>query len=185
MIDDHISNHQVRRTLLRGLPSAGFASHTMNEAYVGGRWRRLNYRTLGQNSYGAGAMGMLTHILTFRDLSEAGLTKTWGWRYGRGARDDTFPGSNPYRLIEISDRFGIHSQLENTPVVEPEVATISKAYWFFSDQRPAWIRADSRDHLTADRRAHRARLVRLPAAPRHRTLCPGAGAPTDHRWPHG
>jgi hypothetical protein len=45
--------------------------------------------------------------------------------------------------MEISDRFGIHSHIENSPVVEPEVATISKAYWFFSDQRPAWIPADS------------------------------------------
>jgi hypothetical protein len=143
MIEEHISHHQVRRTLLRGLPSSGFASHTMNEVYVGGRWRRLNYRTLGQNSYGAEAMGMLTHVLTFHDLSEAGLTKTWGWRYGRGERDDTFQGSNPYRLVEISDRFGIHSQLKNTPVDEPTVATISKAYWFLSDQRPASIPADS------------------------------------------
>ncbi len=143
MIEDHIAHHQVRRTLLGGLPSAGFAAHTFNEVYVGGRWRRLNYRQLGQNTYGPGAMGMLTHVLTFRDLSEAGLTETWGRRYGRGERDDTFQGTNPYRTTEISDRFGIHSRLENTPVNDPKVAPISKAYWFFSDQRPDWIRADS------------------------------------------
>ena len=143
MIEDHIAHHQVRLTLLSGLPTSGFAAHTFNEVHVGGRWHRLNYRTLGQNTYGPGAMGMLTHVLTFRDLSEAGLTKTWGRRYGLGERDDTFQGSNPYRLTEISDRFGIHSRLENTPVEEPKVATISKAYWFFSDQRPAWIPADS------------------------------------------
>jgi hypothetical protein len=51
------------------------------------------------------------------------------------SRLDTFQGSNPYRLTEISDRFGIHSRLENTPVEEPKNAPISKAYWFFSDQR--------------------------------------------------
>jgi hypothetical protein len=143
MIKEHIANHQVRRTLLSGQPAAGFAAHTFNEVYVGGRWRRLNYNKLGQNSYGPGAMGMLTHVLTFRDLSEAGLTETWGRRYGRGERDDVFQGSNPYRLTEISDRFGIHSRLENTPVEEPSVAPISKAYWFFSDERPNWIPSDS------------------------------------------
>lgn len=143
MIEDHISHHQVRKTLLAGLPREGFASHTFNEVQIGGRWQRLNYRTLGQNSYGAGAMGMLTHVLTFNDLSEAGLTKTWGRRYGLGERDETFRGSNPYRLMEISDRFGIHSRIKNTPVIDVKVATISKAYWFFSDQRPGWIPADT------------------------------------------
>ena len=143
MIEDHIANHQVRRSLLNGVPTSGFTAHTFNEVYVGKRWRRLNYSQLGQNTYGPGAMGMLTHVLTFRDLSEAGLARTWGRRYGRGERDDTFQRSNPYRTTEISDRFGIHSSLENTPISEPKVATVSKAYWFFSDQRPAWISADS------------------------------------------
>ena len=143
MIEDYITHHQVRRTLLGNLPSAGFAAHTFNEVYVGGRWQRLNYRQLGQNIYGPGAMGMLTHVLTFRDLSDAELTKTWGKRYGLGERDDTFPGSNPYRTTEISDRFGIHSKLQNTPFEVPKLAVISKAYWFFSERRPSWIPAES------------------------------------------
>lgn len=143
MLKDGISNDRVRRTLLSGLPGAGFSSHTFNEVYVGGRWRRLNYGTLGQNIYGAGAMGMLTHVNTFRDLSDAGLTETWGRRYGLGERDDIFRGSNPYRTTEISDRFGIHGALENTPVEEPKIAVISKVYWFLSDERPASIPADS------------------------------------------
>jgi hypothetical protein len=143
MIEEHIAHHQVRRTLVNGVPTSGFSAHTYNEVYVGQRWRRLNYGRLGQNIFGPGAMGMLTHVATFRDLSEAGLAKTWGQRYGRGERDETFQGSNPYRTTEISDRFGIHSSLENAPISEPKVATVSKAYWFFSDQRPAWISADS------------------------------------------
>lgn len=143
LIEDHISHHQVRRTLLRDQPRSGFAAHTFNEVYVGGRWRRLNYNALGQNNYGPGAMGMLTHVLTFTDLSEAGLTQTWGKRYGLGDRDATFQAGNPYRTTEVSDRFGIHSTLQNTPFKEPQVATVSKAYWFFSDQRPSWIPAES------------------------------------------
>jgi hypothetical protein len=143
MVEQYITHHQVRRTLLSNLPSAGFVAHTFNEVYVGGRWRRLNYRQLGQNNYGPGAMGMLTHVLTFRDLSDAGLTKTWGKRYGLGERDDTFSGSNPYRATEISDRFGIHSKLQNPPIVVPKLAVISKAYWFFSELRPSWIPAES------------------------------------------
>ena len=143
MIQEHISNHQVRRTLSRGLPPAGFSAHTFNEVYVGGRWRRLNYGKLGQNTYGQGAMGMLTHVHTFNDLSEAGLTKTWGWRYGRGEKDGTFRGSNPYRTTEISDRFGIHCKIENHPVEETKIVGITKAYWFFSDQRAKSIPSES------------------------------------------
>lgn len=147
MIEEHVSHHQVRRTLLAGLPPGGsFSSHTFNEVYVGGRWRRLNYKSLGQNNYGPGAMGMLTHVHTFRDLSDAGLTPTWGRRYGRGERDDVFRGTNPYRTTEISDRFGIHSTLENTPVDDPQVAVISSLYWFLSDERPDWIPADAVAH---------------------------------------
>lgn len=143
MVKDHITNHQVRKTVLQGLPPASsMSAHTFNEVYVGGRWRRLNYGQLGQNTYGQGAMGMLTHIHTFADLSEAGLTKTWGWRYGRGERDDTFQGTNPYRTTELSDRFGIHAKLSNPPVEEVKVARIEKAFWFFSDERPDWIPAD-------------------------------------------
>ncbi len=139
MIGEHISHHKVKQTLLRGVPRSGFAAHTFNEVYVGDRWTRLNYSELGQNTYGNGAMGLLTHVHTFNDLSEAGLTKTWGWRYGRGERDDIFQHSNPYRTTELSDRFGIHSNIDNPVVQEPKVARISKAYWFFSDQRPQRI----------------------------------------------
>lgn len=144
MIEENISNHKVRRTILKGLPSAAsFSAHTFNEVYVGGRWHRLNYGKLGQNNYGTDVMGMLTHIHTFHDKSEAGTTETWGWRYGRGERDDIFRGTNPYRTTEISDRFGIHSKMENHPVEEVKVVVITKAYWFFSDQRPEWIAGES------------------------------------------
>ena len=143
MIEDNITHHKIRQTLLAGIPRSGFAAHTFNEVHIGGRWVRLNYQTLGQNSFGSGAMGMLTHVHSFNDLSEAGLTETWGWRYGRGLTDETFRSSNPYRATEISDSFGKYCKLDNPPVREPTVARITKIYWFFSDQRPKWVSADS------------------------------------------
>ena len=143
MLESGIASDRIRGALLSGLPSAGFSSHTFNEVYVGGRWRRLNYSKLGQNIYGPGAMGMLTHVHTFADLSEAGLTETWGWRYGRGERDEVFRGSNPYRTMEISDQLGVHAQIDKSVFESPKVAVIEKAYWFFSDERPDWIAAES------------------------------------------
>jgi hypothetical protein len=148
MVREGITNNAVRAELLtrlRGL-GKGFTAHTFNEVYVGGRWRRLNYRTLGQNIYGAGAMGMLTHVHTFDELSEAGLTVTWGVRYGKGERDEDFPHANPYRALAVSDEFGEHCGLENPEVPVPELPTearITKAYWFHSEHRPAWISADA------------------------------------------
>ena len=48
MVRNGIHHHRVRRTLLQGLSGAkGYANHTFNEVFVGGRWVRLNYRTLG------------------------------------------------------------------------------------------------------------------------------------------
>lgn len=144
MIEEHISHNEVRATLLRAMRGLrGFSAHTFNEVYVGGRWRRLNYSKLGQNTYGDGAMGMLTHVHTFGDLSEAGFAATWGVRYGKGERDETFEHGNPYRTTEVSDRFGLHCKMENPEVKVPKVVTITKAYWFFSDERPEWIKEES------------------------------------------
>lgn len=87
-------------------------------------------------------MGLLTHIHTFNDLSESGLTKTWGWRYGKGERDEIFKTSNPYRTTEISDRFGIYSKLANPTVEikEHKVITITKAYWHNSENAPDLVK---------------------------------------------
>lgn len=145
MLEEHLSNHEVRYTLRKALQAyrKGFTAHTFNEVYVGGRWRRLNYSKLGQNIYGKGAMGLLTHVNTFNDLSEADLAESWGLRYGKGNRDSTFRHSNPYCTTEISDRFGLYCEMPNPAVKELKQVTITKVYWFFSDERPKWIPEDS------------------------------------------
>jgi len=148
-VEKHITHHEVRQTLLEALRGLmGYAAHTFNEVYVGGRWQRLNYSKLGQNIYGKGVMGLLTHVNTFSDLSEAGLAATWGIRYAKGLKDSTFQHKNPYRTMELSDNFGVHSQLANPAVEEPRVeepktVLIAKAYWFFSEERPESIPGDS------------------------------------------
>jgi len=85
-------------------------------------------------------MGLLTQVHTFTDLSESGLTKTWGWRYGKGERDEIFQTSNPYRTLEISDRFGIHSKLARPKIKEHKVITITKAYWHNSEYAPDLVK---------------------------------------------
>ncbi len=107
MVRDGIHHYRVRRALLQGLSGAkGYANHTFNEVHVGGRWVRMNYGTLGQNTLDANLMGMLTHVNTFNDLSEVPLAATWGKRYALGERDETFRYGNPYRCESVSDHFG-------------------------------------------------------------------------------
>ena len=130
MVQNGIHHHRVRRTLLQGLSGAkGYANHTFNEVFVGGRWVRLNYKTLGQNILDGSLMGLLTHVNTFNDLSEVPLAATWGKRYATGERDAVFRYGNPYRCEEVSDHFGKFAKVENPEVREHRALTISRAYW--------------------------------------------------------
>ncbi len=114
MVRNAIHHHRVRQTLLSGLSTAqGYANHTFNEVFIGGRWARLNYSKLGQNSLDANTMGLLTHVNTFNDLSEVPLAATWGKRYALGERDEVFRYGNPYRCVELSDHFGKFAKVEN------------------------------------------------------------------------
>jgi RNA polymerase sigma factor (sigma-70 family) len=141
MVRDGIHHHGVRRTLLRGLSGAqGYANHTFNEVYVGGRWVRLNERKLGQNILDEHLMGMLTHVDTFNDLSEVPLAATWGKRYALGERDEVFRFSNPYRCESVSDHFGRFAKFDNPEVKEHRTITVSRAYWADSPEAPAEVR---------------------------------------------
>lgn len=137
-----ISNHAFRFAVLQNLRSAtGFAAHTFNEVFVDGRWRRLNFNWLGANI--DSTFGLMTHVHTFGDLSEADLTRTWGWRYGKGERSEIFKTSNPYRTTELSDRFGIYCPLSNPRVKEKEHSqiTITKAYWSTDPTVPEHVKS--------------------------------------------
>jgi RNA polymerase sigma factor (sigma-70 family) len=130
MAEKGLKHHEVRHTVFESALRHGdsYAAHTFLEVYVGHRWRRLNYRTLGQNVLDRNYLGLMAHVHTFRDLSEANLAATWGKRYALSLRDDNFPRSNPYRLLEISDHFGAHAKVPNPPPKEHKELTISRVY---------------------------------------------------------
>jgi hypothetical protein len=143
LVDKGLTNHRVRCGAYMGVLSGGdsFASHTFCEVFVGGRWRRLNFTTLGQNILSRSYLGLMIHVHTFKDLSEANLAATWGTRYAKDQRDDVFRHSNPYRLMEVSDHFGRYAKLPNPPAdKEHREITIGKAYWPESRAAPAAIR---------------------------------------------
>jgi len=145
MVSTGIHHHRVRQTLLSGLANArGYANHTFNEVFVGGRWARLNYSKLGQNSLDAGTMGLLTHVNTFNDLSEVPLAATWGKRYALGERDAVFRYGNPYRCEELSDHFGKFAKVENPEFREHRTITVSRAYWADDPAAPDMIKSMSR-----------------------------------------
>ena len=122
----------------------GFANHTYNEVFVGNRWRRLNYAKLGQDTLDEKYFGLMIHVHTFNDLSEAGFAPTWGRRYALGLRDDNFKTGNPYRTLEISDLFGRDSKIVNPPVEEHQAITITRVYWLGSKDTPEVIRQGAR-----------------------------------------
>jgi hypothetical protein len=132
MVDQGLKHHRVRSEVCLGslAGGTGFTSHTFCEAFVGGRWRRLNYNTLGQNVVERNYLGLMIKVHSFNDLSDANLAATWGTRYAKGLRDEVFQHSNPYRLIEISDHFGKYADVSNLPA-ENELTrvTIDKTYW--------------------------------------------------------
>jgi hypothetical protein len=141
LADKGLTHHRVRRDVYLGLRSggSGFTSHTYCEAFVGGRWRRLNYSKLGQNVLDPHCLGLMLHVHTFRDLSEANLAATWGTRYAKGRRDEAFPHNNPYRLLAVSDQFGKHGKVPNPPLSELKQVTIGKAYWPGSKDVPNFL----------------------------------------------
>jgi hypothetical protein len=143
MVDKGLTHHRVRCDACLGALWGGtaFASHTFCEVFVGGRWRRLDSTNLGRNVLERNYLGLMIHVHTFNDLSEANLAATWGARHAKGQRDELFPHSNPYRLLEVSDHFGKYAKVPNPPAdKELRQVTIGKAYWPESDGTPKEIR---------------------------------------------
>jgi Transglutaminase-like superfamily len=140
-----LTHHQVRSTTMTGLAAAGksFTAHTFLEVFVGNRWRRLNYSALGQNVLDPTYLGLMIHVHTFNDLSEARLAATWGARYALGKREGEFTHSNPYKSIALSDHFGRYAKLPNPPAEDREHShiTIDRMYWPDATDAPAQARA--------------------------------------------
>lgn len=139
LVEKGLMHHRVRGEACAGVRTGGaaFSSHTFCEVFVGGRWQRLNFTTLGQNVLVPSYLGMMVKVHTFNDLSDANLAATWGTRYASGLRDDVFRHSNPYRLLEVSDHFGKYAKVPNP---ELRKVTITKAYWQEDKDAPKEIR---------------------------------------------
>ena len=136
-----IKHPGVRRIILNGVEPLGnsWASHTFNEVFVAGRWRRLNYQKLGQNILDENLFGLLTHVATFNDWADGELAKTWGTRQKLSDTSaDIFGGSNPYSAIAVSDQLGVHAPVDlgaDLIVEEFTKLTISHLYWYDSPER--------------------------------------------------
>jgi hypothetical protein len=142
-----LTNHHVRGIIALGVGelSQSWSSHTFNEVFVGGRWRRLNYNVLGQNTLDPQFLGLMTHVATFNDWADGDMAATWGIRQAQCEfTDDLLGGSNPYSTIALSDHFGAHAKIDNPPnPAEFSELTIDAAYWLH--EHPADIHMDVAD----------------------------------------
>jgi transglutaminase-like putative cysteine protease len=154
MFYDNIRHHRVRETVRSALDGmTGFVNHLFNEVFVGGRWVRLNYSTLGQPILDARYFGLLTHTFTCADLSQAPLAETWGMRYFRYREaQPKLTSVNPYRLIAVRDHFGARANIDNpvVPVNELRTATIIKLLRPDSTQIPSWVDRSNLAKLNVD-----------------------------------
>ncbi len=104
-------SHPRVRSIAAAAAAAGigaWTSHTFNEVWVGGRWRRLNYTRLGQPILDRETLGLMIHIATFRDWADARMPLTVGMRQKLNRYDDLFGGPNPYSTIALRDQVGVH-----------------------------------------------------------------------------
>lgn len=144
LVRSGIKQPEVRRIVLDALAPLknSNASHTFNEVFVGGRWRRLNGDRLGQSTLDRALFGLITHVHTFNDLSEAELVR-WGGR----TPDEMFRYSNPYSALEVSDQIGVHCTEANAmlPSAGIKVLTIRKTCWLESPDLPKCVRGSQFD----------------------------------------
>lgn len=142
MVQQGIGHPAVRRTLLGALGELrnSWASHTFNEVWVDGRWRRLNYSKLGQNIYDREMFGLMTHVATFRDWADARMPDTIGKRQKGSRSRDAFGGNNPYSTIALRDGWGPHCTLERPAHVVIETR-VDRIWWSDDESLPEFVRA--------------------------------------------
>jgi hypothetical protein len=145
MFYENIHHNEVRETVRAALDGlSGFANHLFNEVYVGHRWVRLNYSTLGQPVLDRNYFGLLTHTYTCSSLSQVPLHETWGKRWFKYPADGQpkLSSINPYRLISVNDHFGANAHVDNSsvPIAELRTVTIIGLYRPDSPELTKWAR---------------------------------------------
>jgi len=149
-IDTRIAHRGVRRILKASAAEqrGSWTSHTFNEVLVGGRWRRLNYATLGQNVLDRQFLGLMVHVHTFKDHSEAGLVG-WGNREAHPAHAALFGGPNPYSCVSLSDRFGEHAKIVDDGPEPLRDLAIGALYWYDDPRKDPVVSMRLDDPATA------------------------------------
>jgi hypothetical protein len=142
-IDPRISHVGVRGVVMAAAEKqrGSWTSHTFNEVFVGGRWRRLNYTKLGQNVLDPQTLGLMVHVHTFNDHSQAGLVG-WGNREAHPLHAALFGGPNPYSCVSLSDLFGAHSKIANEPLSGLREVTITRVYWYDDPKKDRKLTTD-------------------------------------------
>ncbi|MSR48282.1 MAG: hypothetical protein EXS13_14685 [Planctomycetes bacterium] len=128
----NLRHHRVRYAVTKALEplAESWSSHTMVEVFVGGRWRLLNYDQLGQPSLDRNYFGLMTHVATFPDWSDAEAARTIGQRQcGTRPANDPFGYANPYSCVELSDEFGVHATIDNPEWPPPPNPTLDCLAW--------------------------------------------------------
>ena len=142
LLERGITHHALRGRITSAIGRlvGQWASHSFNEVFVGGRWRRLNYDKLAQDIVDAGTFGLMTHTATFSDWADARMPETIGRRQTLHRYDDVFGGPNPYSTIALRDEFGPHCKVEN-PVPAPIVGRVTAVQWGDDAGAPEDVRA--------------------------------------------
>lgn len=141
LLERGLTHHELRGKVVRAIDGLqnSWASHTFNEVFVGGRWRRLNFDRLGQGIADPQMFGLMTHVATFSDWADAKMPASIGKRQTLQRFDDLSGTRNPYSTIALRDEFGPHCKLEN-PVEAPLSARVTAAHWGDGADAPAEIR---------------------------------------------
>lgn len=130
-IDSCLTHVGVRAIVAKAAheQQGSWTSHTFNEVFVGGRWRRLNYTNLGQNVLDSQSLGLMVHVNTYGDHAQAALAG-WGNREAHPQHAALFGGANPYSCVSLSDWFGPHSQVPNELTSSLRELVINRIYWY-------------------------------------------------------
>ncbi len=130
LLERGLTHHALREQVTAAIAKleGSWASHSFNEVFVGGRWRRLDHAKLGRGIADPDLFGLITHVATFSDWADARMADTIGRRQTLRRYDDLFGGPNPYSTISLRDEFGPHCRLENPPP-EPLAGRVTAAHW--------------------------------------------------------
>ncbi len=131
----NFSNGEVLNDIIIGIEPRAFTDHWYNEVFVGGRWVRLNYATLGQNTYDPSSsffgLAMATKIQ--KDVTDRIETETKGSFWTRTKRN-ILGGivNNPFKSIKLYDQIGKYSDVAATKL--PEWKNVKSSAYFDSDK---------------------------------------------------